>query len=178
MLQSFLSKIIQKRNRLKVLSYRRYGENGKNMFVFLALFTLLRAAELVLSRWKFPTPSSKTAQATIGLRSRHIIYPWLIRFVSRKASECRWRPRRYQVDPWSRGREDARGVLRSSPKPEKRPVFCRRRGIEKLCRLFFRQPRPNVFVSDVWPAPATYHRSFCEHSVSYTHLTLPTILLV
>ena len=50
MLQSFLSKIIQKRNRLKVLSYRRYGENGKNMFVFLALFTLLRAAELVLSR--------------------------------------------------------------------------------------------------------------------------------
>ena len=27
------------------------------------------------------------------------------------------------MDPWSRGREVARDVLRSSPKPEKRPVF-------------------------------------------------------
>ena len=29
MLQSFISKLIKKRNRLKILSYRRYGENGK-----------------------------------------------------------------------------------------------------------------------------------------------------
>ena len=43
---------------------------------------------------------------------------------------------RYQVNPWSRGREVARGVLRSSPKPEKRPIFCHRRGIENFCRLF------------------------------------------
>ena len=33
--------------------------------------------------------------------------------MSGKAGECRRRPRRYQVDPWSRGREVARGVLRS-----------------------------------------------------------------
>ena len=67
------------------------------------------------------------------------------------------------MDPWCRGREVARGVLRSSPKPEKRPIFCHRRGIEIFCRLFSTQQRPNVFVSEAWPAPATDHRSFCEH---------------
>ena len=43
--------------------------------------------------------------------------------MSGKAGECRWWPRRYQEDPWSRGREVARGVLRSSPKPVKRPTW-------------------------------------------------------
>ena len=56
--------------------------------------------------------------------------------MSGKAGECRGRPPRHEVDPWSRGREVARGVLRSFPKPEKRPIFCHRRGIEKCCRLF------------------------------------------
>ena len=55
------------------------------------------------------------------------------------------------------------GVLRSSPKPKKRLIFCHRRRIGKFCRLFSTQQRPNVFVSDAWPAPTTYHRSFCEH---------------
>ena len=36
-------------------------------------------------------------------------------------------------------------------------------GSRIFCRLFSAQQRPNVFVSDPWPAPATYHRSFCEH---------------
>ena len=31
------------------------------------------------------------------------------------------------------------------------------------CFLPGTQQRPNVFVSDAWPAPATYHRSFCEN---------------
>ena len=79
--------------------------------------------------------------------------------MSGKAGEFRRRPRRYQVDPWSRGRQVA-GVQRSSAKPEKRPIFCHRRGIENFCRLFSTQQCPNVFVSDAWPAPATYHRSF------------------
>ena len=43
--------------------------------------------------------------------------------MSGKAGECRWLLRRYQVDPWSRGREVARGVVRSSPKPEKKAYF-------------------------------------------------------
>ena len=34
MLQSFLSKLLKKRNRMKILSYRRYGENGQKMFFF------------------------------------------------------------------------------------------------------------------------------------------------
>ena len=67
------------------------------------------------------------------------------------------------MNPCSRGREVARGVLRSSSKPEKRPTFCHWRRIENFCRLFSTQQRPNVFVSDTWPAPVTYHRSFCEH---------------
>ena len=64
------------------------------------------------------------------LRSRHRTNPRPTRFVSGKAKECRWRPRRYQVDPWSRGRVVARGVLRFSPQPEKMPIFCHRRRIE------------------------------------------------
>ena len=48
------------------------------------------------------------------------------------------------MDPWSRGREVARGVLHSSPRPEKRPIFCHRKGIENFCRLFSTQQRPNV----------------------------------
>ena len=41
MFQSYLSKL-QKRNRLKIRSYHRYGEHGEKMFVFLGLF--VRAA--------------------------------------------------------------------------------------------------------------------------------------
>ena len=59
------------------------------------------------------------------------------------------------MDSWSRGREVARGVLRSSPKPEKRPSFCHRGGMEFFCRLFSTQQRPNVFVSDAWRVPLT-----------------------
>ena len=38
MLQSFFFQFIQKRNRLKIHSYRRYGGNGEEKFVFLGLF--------------------------------------------------------------------------------------------------------------------------------------------
>ena len=44
------------------------------------------------------------------------------------------------MDTWSRRREVARGVLRSSPKPPKRSIFCHRRGIENFCRLFSTHP--------------------------------------
>ena len=68
---------------------------------------------------------------------------------------------------WIRGlggeKLPAASYVPPSPKPEKRPIFCHRRGIEKFCRLFSTQQRPKVFVSDAWPAPATHHRSFCLH---------------
>ena len=38
MFQSYLSKLFKKENRLKIRSYRRYGEHGEKMFVFLGLF--------------------------------------------------------------------------------------------------------------------------------------------
>ena len=56
--------------------------------------------------------------------------------MSGKAGECRWRPRRYKVDPWSTGREDARGVLRSSPKPEKRSIFAIGEGSRSFVACF------------------------------------------
>ena len=40
------------------------------------------------------------------------------------------------MDPWSRGREVARGVQRSSSKPENRPIFCHRTGIENFVACF------------------------------------------
>ena len=63
-----------------------------------------------------------THQPTTHLRSRYRINPRLTRFVSCKASEYRWRPPKFHVDPWSRGREVARDALRScllytSPSP-------------------------------------------------------------
>ena len=60
-----------------------------------------------------------THQPTTHLRSRYRINPRSTRFVSGKASEYRWRPPKFHVEPWSRGREVARDVLRSLPKPEK-----------------------------------------------------------
>ena len=49
------------------------------------------------------------------------------------------------------------------PNLKKGLFFAIGEGSENFCRLFSTQQRPNVFVSDAWPAPATYHRSFCEH---------------
>ena len=115
MLQSFLSKLFKKNSAEDTLVPLLWRNQEKKMlFFWYNLFTRLPAAELVLSRWKLSARWSKTTHATIGLRSRHRFNPRPTRFVSGKASECRWRIRRYQVDPWSRGREVARGVLHSS----------------------------------------------------------------
>ena len=56
-----------------------------------------------------------THQPTTHLRSRYRINSRSTRFVSGKASQCRWRPPKFHVDPWSRGREVARDALRSLP---------------------------------------------------------------
>ena len=47
------------------------------------------------------------------------------------------------MDPWSRGREVARGALRSSPTPEKRPIFCHRRGMRNFIACFGTKQCPN-----------------------------------
>ena len=52
--------------------------------------------------------------------------------MSGKANEYRWRPRRNQEDPWSRGRELVGGVLRYPPKPEKKKLFCHSRRMENI----------------------------------------------
>jgi len=64
-----------------------------------------------------------THQPTTRLQSRYRINPRSTPLVLSKASEYSWRPSTFHVDPWSRGREVARDVLRSLPKPEKSPFF-------------------------------------------------------
>ena len=139
-----------------------WRKEGK-MFVFFlyCLFTRLHAAEFVLSRWKLSTRWSITALATIGLRSRNRINLRPTRLVSGRASEYRWWRRRNQVNPSSRGRGIARGVLRSSPKPKKKKL-----AVWEGLRFFVAcvlQSSAQKFVSDAWPAPATYHPPYCEH---------------
>ena len=91
-------------------------------------------------------PDQKQAHATIDLRSRHGINPRPTRFVPGKANECRWQPRRYQMDPWSMAREFSRGFLRFSPKPKKSSIFCYRGGIDIFHRLLSTYQWPNVFL--------------------------------
>ena len=58
----------------------------------------------------------------------------------------------------------SRGPRRPTPFSQtwKRPTFCHRSGIDIFCPLFATYKRPDEFISDAWPASATYHRSFCE----------------
>ena len=70
--------------------------------------------------------------------------------------------------PWFRGREVARGVLRSSPKPEKkvlRSIFYVIGEGSRFFRLFSKQQRQNVFAPDAWPTTATCHRPFVNSAV-------------
>ena len=157
MLQSYVSKQAGKKNG----SWQsRIGPNGKtgggNVWLrnWFYLMTRLHAAELALSRWTLWTRSSKTAHATIDLRSRQRINPRKSPFVSGKVSERRWRPRRYRVDPWSRGREVARVVLCPYPKPEKKKVsFCHRREIDNFGCLCSTHQRPNILYQTTGPRP-------------------------
>ena len=123
------------------------------------LLMRLHAAEPVLSRCKLSIRWSKTAHVTIDLRSRHRINPRATRFVLGKDNECRWRPRRYQVDPWSRRREVARGVLRSSPKPEKKKLPWE---------------RDREFLSSVFYTPVD--RCLCIRRLAGAHHVSPAVM--
>ena len=81
-----------------------------------------------------------THQPMTHLRSRYRINPRLTRFVSGKASEYRWRPPKFHVDSWSRGREVARDVLRSLPKPEKCLFFAIGNGSRSVVTRVGRSP--------------------------------------
>ena len=70
---------------------------------------------------------------------------------------------RYQVDPRGLGGDKLPTASYSLPNLKKRSIFCDWRGIENFRRRFSTRQRPNVFVSDAWPAPAAYHRPFCAH---------------
>ena len=91
---------------------------------------------------KLLTRSSKTAHATIALRSRHRINPRLTRFV--------W-ARPVNVDDgledirWIRGLGGEKLPAASYallPNLKERPIFCHRRGIEKFCSPVFYTAAP------------------------------------
>ena len=95
--------------------YQSYLPDGRNHPVYIAHRTSTQTYQ--------SAHHTTSAHATIVLRSRHETNPRSTRFVSGKATECKRRPRRHHVDPLSRRREVAHGVLRSLPKPEKTTVF-------------------------------------------------------
>ena len=76
------------------------------------------------------------AHATMDVRSLHTTNTRSTCFVLGKASEYRRRPRSYHVDPLSRRREVAHGVLCSSPKPEHTIFFASEQLGEKRDRDF------------------------------------------
>ena len=94
--------------------YQSYIPDGRNHPAHIAHRTRTRT---------YQNAQHTAAHATIDVRSRHRTSPRITRFVVGKASECRWRPPKFHVDPWSRRREVARDALRSLPKPEKGLFF-------------------------------------------------------
>ena len=103
MLRSFLSKLFKKETGWRYSRTVAMGKTEKKCFLGLFVHAVARGGTCAFTL-KIVNTLIKTTHATIGLRSRHRIKPRPTRFVSGKAGECRWRPRRYQVDPWSRGR--------------------------------------------------------------------------
>ena len=107
-------------NQIAVLSratpaiYQSYLPDGWNYPAYIAHRTRTRI---------YKNAQHTAAHATIDVRSPHRTNPRSTRFVSGKASENWRRPRTYHLDPLSRRREVAHGVLRSPPKPEQTVFF-------------------------------------------------------
>ena len=160
----FFSPNYSKKKRLKLLSYRRYGENVKYCLFLLGLF--LHAAV----RGGTCAFTLKIVNTLINNSSRDDRLSILdIESTHGQPGSCRARP--VNVDD---GLGDIRWIRGLGA--EKLPtacyallpnlndgLFCHRRGMGNLFCLFSTQQCPNLFASDAWPAPATYHRSFCEH---------------
>ena len=109
-------------------------EKRENVNVFFIFFhATARGAKntrYVFSRCQLSTRYKKSAHATIDLRSQHKLKPRPTRLVLSKANE-------YIDDGladlgYPRLRELAGGALRSSPKPEKLPIFAIREGSRKF----------------------------------------------
>ena len=82
--------------------YQSYLPDGRNHPAYIAHRTRTRT---------YKNAQHTAAHATMDFRSRHRTNPRTTRFVLGKASEHRRRPRSYHVDPLSRMREVAHGVL-------------------------------------------------------------------
>ena len=134
---------------------------GKSVIILYLFMWLHQAEQHLLSRWKWTTRWSNGTHVTTDPRSRHKLNPRPTRFLSGKTNECRWRPRPYQVDPWSRSREVARGILHSSPKSGKGPICL--------------QPeKDQQFVPSVFHPPPE-DKCFCIQGLAGAHLVLPAV---
>ena len=123
--------------------YQSYLSDGRNHPAHIAHRTRTRTYQYA---------QHTAAHATMDVRSRHRTSPRTTRFVVGKASENRRRPRSYRVDPLSRRREVAHGVLSSSPKPEQTIFSPRssseRRWIEIFVVCFLHTSRRHTFDLD------------------------------
>ena len=102
-------KTVTKSDRLEILSYRRDRKNGEKMFVLKILFVHAAArGGTCASTLKIVSTlienSSRDDRPSISILNQ----PNANALRVGQSHECRWRTRRYQVDPWSRGRERGR----------------------------------------------------------------------
>ena len=108
--------------------YQSYLPDGRNQPAYIAHRTRAR---------RYQNAQHTAAHATMDVRSRHrTTNPRSTRFVLGKTSEYRRRPRSYHLDPLSRRREVAHGVLCSSPKPGQTIFFASAQLGEKRDRDF------------------------------------------
>ena len=89
----------------------------------------------------------------IDLQSRQIINPPPTRFVSGKANEWRWRPRRYQVDPWYRGKRLPAASYALLPKLTKGPTFAIGEGSRNFLVCFLYTSGQMVWYQTPGPRP-------------------------
>ena len=155
---------IQTRNRLKILSYRHYGENRNKIFVFFIIICSRCCTRRNLRFHVENCQHSEQKQLT-----RRQAFDLDIESTHGQPASCRASP--VDVDD---GLEDIRWIrgLRGEKLPAasyalllnlKKGPFLPSERDREFCGLFSTQQRPNAFVSDAWPAPTTYHRSFSEH---------------
>ena len=121
MFQGLVSKLLLPTNSWRYFRAAAVGIRGRICLIFFSNFYSRGCTRrhILFSGVNCKQADKKSAHLTIDLRPRHRLNPRPTRSVSGKGNACRWRPRRHQADPRSRGRELAGGVLRYPLKPAK-----------------------------------------------------------
>ena len=165
MFQGLVSKLLLPTNSWRYFRAAAVGIRGRICLIFFSNFYSRGCTRrhILFSGVNCKQADKKSAHLTIDLRPRHRLNPRPTRSVSGKGNACRWRPRRHQADPRSRGRELAGGVLRYPLRPEQNVYFYpSERNRENLSCVFFSlHLRPFCFFCN--HTPSAHQRLMCEH---------------